>query len=205
MRRLVALLAVAGAVAFAAPAEAKPFSYSDPRDMPAHAGLDIVSVSYATEGTTSTRKVRGRTVRTYEPTKLVVTMTLAGAPLTEPGVRYRSDAQIDGCGWMSFWYSRGAANDALPQSWLNVGCGGPAGTTGGDTLFIDPKFTIKGSKLSWTVPLKALPKNARAGALLFDFRSSVDVVDPAFGFLGPDDAGDGIIDSARSDADWEIG
>lgn len=205
MRRVLAFATVAAVVTLASPADAKPFTYTDARgDQPANAGLDIVGVKYATEGTTTTTRSGGRTVKTYTPTKLVVSLTTAGAPVEEPGVKYRAEAQIEGCGPMTFTYSTGVASSVLALSQLSVGCGGPPGTTGGDTLFIDPAVSVKGNSVVWSVPLKALPKVARAGALLYGFRASVDVTDPAMGWLGPEDFGDGIFDVAKSDADWEV-
>lgn len=61
MRRILALAAVAAVVALAAPAEARPFTYTDPKgDMPV-AGADITGVTYATTGTTTSRaSARGR-------------------------------------------------------------------------------------------------------------------------------------------------
>lgn len=206
MRRLLVLPAIVATLALAAPAQAKPFTYTDPKgDVPAEAGLDIVGVTYATEGVTSVRKVGRKTVKTYEPTKLVVTLALAGAPLDQPGVKYRVEAQVSECGAMTFSYAPSLSSDVLASSQLVVGCGGANGTTGGDSLFLDPKFTVKGSTLTWSIPLKSLPKVARAGGLLYGLASSVDVAEPVLGSLGPDDVGSAVIDTARSDADWEIG
>lgn len=202
MRRLLPFVAVAAALAVAAPAHAKSFTYTDPADMPANAGLDIVAVTYGTEGTTTVAKVRGKRVTTYTPAKLVVTMKLAGAPMSQAGIRYRADAQVSECGAMTFTYTPGVA---LPPSALSVGCGGAGGVTGSDTTFLDPKIAVKGSTITWTIPLKALPKVARTGALVHTLRSSVDLVDPALGALGPDDFGNGVFDNAASDEDWEIG
>lgn len=205
MRRLLALVTVATAVAFAAPAEAKPFTYSDAKgDSPAGAGLDIVGVTYATEGTTTVTRVGRKTVKTYAPSKLLVTLTLAGAPMEQAGVRYRVSAEVSECGAMTFSYAPTVTSAALSSSQLSVGCGGAGGTTGSDTLFVDPKFSIKGSKLTWSVPLKALPKQARAGALLYKMTAFVDVAEPALGALGPGDFGKAVFDTASSDGDWEI-
>lgn len=205
MRRLILLVSIASAVALAAPAQAKPYTYSDAKgDMAADPGLDIVGVTYATEGVTTVTKSRGKTVKTYEPTKLVVTMTMAGAPKQQPGVKYRVDAQISECGSLNFTYAPTLAQDVLSNSQLVVGCGGPNGTAGGNSLFLDPKFAIKGNKLIWTVPLKALPKVARAGALISQMKSGVDLTEPVLGTLGPDDFGNAVLDSASSNGDWEV-
>jgi hypothetical protein len=205
MRRLLALVTVAAAVASATPASAKPYTYSDAKgDSPAGAALDIVGVTYSTEGITSVRKVGRKSVRTYEPTKLVVTLALAGAPMQQPGIRYQVSSQVAECGAMTFTYAPALGDAALTTSDLSVGCGGPAGTTGGDTLFLAPKLTIKGSKLIWSVPLKSLPKVARAGALHYGFTAGVDLVEPVLATLGPDDAGSAAFDTATTDGDWEV-
>ncbi|HWL37185.1 MAG TPA: hypothetical protein VNQ77_13455, partial [Frankiaceae bacterium] len=105
---------------------------------------------------------------------------------------------------MTFTYAPAAADAALTTSDMSLGCGGPAGTTGGDTLFLEPKLTIKGTKLIWSVPLKSLPKVARAGALHYGMTAAVDVVEPVLATLGPDDVGTGVFDNATSDGDWEV-
>jgi len=206
MRRFLVLPALAVTLAMVAPAQAKPFTYTDPKgDVPANAGLDIVGVTYATEGTTSVRKVGRKTVKTYQPLKLVVTMTLAGAPVEQAGIRYRVEAQVAECGPMTFSYAPALSEAALDAtSQLVVGCGGSSDVTGGDSVFLDPKFSVKGSSLVWSIPLKTLPKPARAGGLLYGLASSVDVVEPVLGALGPDDVGSEVLDTARSDADWDI-
>ncbi|HVF20931.1 MAG TPA: hypothetical protein VNA14_11925 [Mycobacteriales bacterium] len=204
MRRILVIVTALTLGALALPAEAKAFTYTDPKDMPADAGLDIVGVRYATEGTTSTRKVGRRTVKKYEPTKLVVTMTMAGPVFNQPGVKYHLHAQAEGCGEMKFIYTPAAGKDVLTYSQFSLACGGAPGALGGTTLFFAPQFAIKGNSLVWAVPLKALPKNVRAGALLYGFKSSVDITDPAIGALGPEDFGDGVLDKAKTDADWEI-
>lgn len=202
MRRLLLVLTVAAVTALALPAEAKPFTYQDPKDMPANGGLDIVSVSYYTGGVIRVTKSGRRTIRTYEPTKLYAVMTLAAAPVDQPGVKYSVMSQVEGCGEMAFTYSNGLASAALAVSQFRLGCGGPPGTTGGDTLFLDPQFAVKGTRLEWSVPLKSLPKDTRAGAILFGFRSSVDVAEPLVGLVGPEDFGDGVLDKAKNDGEW---
>lgn len=206
MRRLILLVSLASAVALAAPAQAKPFTYSDAKGdaLVPDAAFDIVGVTYSTEGVTSVTKSRGKTVKKYDPTKLVVTMTLAAAPKQQPGIKYRAEAQISECGSLNFFYAPTLAGDLAPAANLTVGCGGPDGPAGGNSLFLDPKLSIKGTKLIWSIPLKALPKVARAGALISQLKSSVDVVEPVLGSLGPDDFGSGVLDTASSGDDWEV-
>lgn len=206
MRRTLALAAVAALVAFAAPAEAKPFTYTDAKgDMPV-AGADIVSVTYATEGTTTSRRVGGRTVKTYVPTRLVVTMALAGTPVQQPGFRYEVEAEVAGCGTFALAYAPGTVYAGLlgPSS-LFVGCGG-ADPIGGDGQIIFPKFAVSGSKLVWTVTLKTLPKNVRAGAVFSGLNASVDLVEPVLGVQGSEETGGpALLDSAASSATWKLG
>lgn len=205
MRRLLALVTVAAAVATATPASAKPYTYADAKgDSPAGAALDIVGVTYSTEGVTSVRKVGRKTVKTYEPTRLVATLTLAGAPMQQPGIRYQVSSTVSECGAMTFTYAPAVGDAALSTSDMSLGCGGPAGAAGGNTLFLDPKFTIKGSKLIWSVPLKTLPKVARVGALHYGMTAGVDLVEPLLATLGPGDFGKDVFDIATSDGDWEV-
>ena len=202
MRRILALAAVVTAVALAAPAQAKAFSYADAQgDMPANPGLDIVSVSYATEGVTTVTKVRGRRVTTYTPQRLVVALKLAGAPVQQAGIRYVVAAQAEECGQFDFSYAPGTPGSKLTgEAQLYLGCGGAPGAVGGsDGQFLDPKFAVKGSTLVWTIALKQLPKSTRAGAMLSNLKSAVEAVEPALGSVPVTE-----LDTARSDADWDI-
>lgn len=207
MRKPLVLAALAVTVAaFSAPAEAKPFSYDDAKgDMPV-AGVDIVSVSYATQGTTTTSKVRGRTVRTYTPTHLVVTLALADAPVEQPGLRYKVEATVEGCGTFALSYAPGTVYSGLiGPSTLFLGCGG-SDPVGGEGQILFPKFAKDGSKLTWTMALKAMPKNVRAGAVFAGHNASVDVVEPVLGVQGSEETGGpALIDTATGSGTWKLG
>lgn len=206
MRKPLVLAGLLALAAFAAPADAKPFTYSDAKgDMPV-AGVDIVSVTYATQGTTSTSKVRGRTVRTYTPTHLVVTLALADAPVDAPGVRYKVEATVDGCGSFSVAYAPNTVYaNLLGPATLFLGCGG-ADPVGGEGQVLFPKFAVEGSRLVWTTSLKLLPKNVRAGAVFTGHNASVDIVEPVVGVQGSEETGGpALVDTAASPATWKLG
>jgi hypothetical protein len=162
-------------------------------------------VKFGTEGDTSVTRVGRKTVKTYTPSKLVVSLTLAGAPMAQSGVRYQVSAEVSECGELTLTYAPTETSAVLSPTQASLGGGGAGGTTGGDTLFPDPKFAIKGNTLTWSLPLKALPKQARAGALLYKMSAMTDLAEPVLGALGPGDFGPPVFDSATTDGDWEIG
>lgn len=205
MRRPLVIAAVAAVLAFAAPADAKPFTYTDPKgDMPV-AGVDIVSVTYSTTGTTTTSKVRGRKVQTYTPTHLVVTLGLAGAPVEQPGIKYKVDADVGGCGVFALSYAPGTVySQSFGPSSLYLGCGG-ADPIGGEGQILFPKAAVKGSTITWELSLKTLPKNVRAGAVFGGLNATVDVVEPALGVQGLEETGGpALLDTATSTATWKL-
>ncbi len=196
MRRLLAPLAAVAVLALIAPAHAGSFSYTDPADMPASGGLDILSVTYSTLG-----KGKGKA---YVPSTLVASMTLSAAPVKQAGVGYEVAAQVEGCGDVVFSYTPGTvASAVLGEALLFLGCGGAADPTGSDSQILTPKFDITGSTLTWSMALKALPKQVRAGAVLTQLQSLVDVVEPAFGTRLLE-AAPGLLDTATSDRTWKI-
>lgn len=196
MRRLLAPAALVAALALAVPAHAAPFTYTDPADMPANGGLDILSVTYATTG-----KGKGKS---YVPSTLVATMTLGAPPIQQAGFGYVVDATVDGCGAFQFSYSPGSATSSvIGEAILFVGCGGAPDPTGGEGQILSPKFTVAGNVLTWSIGLKALPKETRAGAVLSELASHVDAVDPVFGLRVLEGA-PAVYDNAATDATWKI-
>ncbi|HVE64398.1 MAG TPA: hypothetical protein VNB94_11435 [Mycobacteriales bacterium] len=196
MRRTLAPLAALAALALITPASAGSFSYADPKDQPANGGFDILSVSYSTLG-------KG-TGKRYVPATLVASMTLSAAPVKQAGVGYIVAAQVEGCGDVTFSYTPGTvASGILGEALLFVGCGGATDPTGSDSQILTPKFAITGSTLTWSMALKALPKAVRAGAVLTEMESIVDVVEPAFG-TRPIGVGPGLLDTATTEQTWRI-
>ncbi|HEV2890503.1 MAG TPA: hypothetical protein VGX28_09010 [Frankiaceae bacterium] len=206
MRKPLVIAALVAVAAFSTPAGAKPFAYDDAKgDMPV-GGVDIVSVSYATTGTTTTTKVRGRKVTTYTPTQLVVTLALADVPVEQPGLKYKVEANVEGCGTFALAYAPGTVYAGISgPSTLFLGCGSSDPVAGeGQILF--PKFSKDGNKLVWTLSLKTLPKNVRAGSVFTGHNASVDVVEPILGVQGLEETGGpALLDSATSTATWTLG
>lgn len=149
------------------------------------AALDITSVRFSTSGTTTVTKVGKKKVKktTYTPTKLVITQTLAAAPSTQAGARYVINADIAGCGGIDVYYVNGAEGPT-GNVWLD--CPEGSGAADGGTL-IDMTPKIAGSTMTWELPLKMLPKEARVGALVSGFQAYTDIGDPVFGLLGTGD------------------
>ncbi|HVF18669.1 MAG TPA: hypothetical protein VNA14_00300 [Mycobacteriales bacterium] len=194
MRRILAPLAAVVVLALAVPSHAGSFSYADPADMPANGGLDILSVTYATTG-----KGKGKA---YVPSTLVATMTLSATPVEQPGVGYEIAGAVDGCGEFTFSYTPGTvASAVIGEALLTVGCGGTTPVSEGQIL--TPKFEVTGSTLTWSIGLKALPKETRAGSVLTSLVSRVDFVEPGFGSR-PVQPAPGVFDTATTDKSWKI-
>ena len=221
-RRLAAALgaaaiAVAPQLATAAPAPAPQITDATGDAVGAQASLDIVSVRFSTTGTTTVTTTgkgkKKRTVTTYTPTKLVITETLAAAPSTQPGTRYRVEATIDGCGQLDVYYTNGAEGP-LGSVWLDC----PEGALGESGTLLDVFPRISGSTLTWELPLKMLPREVRVGSVLSEFRAYTDLGDPVIGILGtgegasnalivPGDptVGLAVADLATGTATWKLG
>ena len=201
MRRLLVHVALLAALALAAPSHAASFSYSDPADMPADGGLDILSVGYSTAG-----KGKGKS---YVPSTLIATMTLAAPPFEQPVVGFSVAAVVADCGELTFTYTPGTVGSAvLGPALVFVGCGGTTDPTS-DNQLLTPKFEGTGSTLTWSIGLKALPKEIRAGAELTSLRALVDVVEPVTGSriteVSSEAPTPGLIDTATTTATWRIG
>jgi len=196
MRRLLTPVALLAVLAVIAPANAGTFTYTDPADMPANGGLDIRSVTYSTLG-----KGKGKA---YVPSTLVASLTLSAPPVDQAGVGYEVAAQVEGCGDLIFSYTPGTvASAVLGEALLFVGCGGAGDPTGSDAQILTPKFAVTGATLTWSMALKAMPKQIRAGAILDSLVSRVDVVEPAFG-TRPVGAAPALLDTAMTDQTWTI-
>lgn len=207
IRRLGAAVALAIASAYlAAPGSAavvvpKP-QLTDPAgdSIGNQASLDLISATYSTTGITTTTKVRGKTVKTYKPKNLVVTLTLNAPPSTQTGVKYQLDAQVDGCGSFGYSYTPGAATGANS---LFTACPAGANAASGGTL-IKPDTTFVGNSIVWTVPLAALPSEVKVGSSFGTFTAAVGLAEPVTGVIGTNDLGFAF-DTAKSDSVWKLG
>lgn len=202
----VAATALAAGSALAAPTR-KPQIVDAANDaLGGQAGTEIVSVLWTTTGDTTVSRVRGRKVTTYTPRKLVVTLNLAGAPMSQAGFAYETEAEFAGCGTVRFTYTPGTVfGQVLGPASLWYDCGEPDPTTG-DTLVLvpNPKHKIGAKSITWEYAIKAFPKAVKVGAPVTDFSAAVDIVEPVFGLQGTTDTGTPI-DGATSDAVWKLG
>ena len=183
---LAAALAVAASAGLADAAAPKPQVVDAKGDSPGGVGTaDITSARWSTTGDTTVSKVRGKKVTTYTPRKLVVSVSLAAAPTSNPPFAYEAAAEVAGCGGVRFTYTPGTVfSELLGDSSLWIDCGEPDQT--GSTLLLIPGVdtAIKGSTITWTVSIKMLPKPVRVGSRWSEFRAAADVVEPVFGLYG---------------------
>ena len=151
------------------------------------ASLDIVSVAYTTTGI--------GTGKGYTPKKLVVTLTLA-APPSSPGVSYTVSADTDTCGVLESRFAPGNATASL--------IGDTYATFGSCAESVFHFAKVKGNQVSFEYALKAIDLDR--GTQLFDFRATVNVIDPALGSLGTDanSATDGVLDTATGKGTWRV-
>lgn len=115
---------------------------------------DVKSVLF--QSTFKTKKVNGKVVKV--PTGFTVTMTLAAAPTT-PEVFYRVIAAVAGC-----------ANDVFFEYGTDVATGGsdvrcPATPPANDQTYSDAAAVVKGSTITWTLPLSAFRAGTKFSSL----------------------------------------
>jgi len=160
------------------------------------AANDITKVTFTTTGTTT--KV-GKYLK-YTPKNLVVSMTLAAAPGSTPGLDYEVDAQLDGCGGTKFSYTPGAQTEGS----LFTDCGSPESTGTGTSTLYTTSPTVNGSTITWTFGLKELSPEFKPGATFSGLTALTVQNDPVFGIIGPGIVG-GDYDDAATDSTYKIG
>jgi len=194
--RLLAVAAVA-ALAAAVPATAAPApQITDPTGDARNqsAGADIVSALFGTSGTTA--KVGKKSV--YTPTKLVVTVTYAAAPSTDPYVSHQLVFELPGCGrvYMEVFNGSSTFGDAECL---------------GDGVTFDPSFKMAGNAITWTLPFQSIGKQYfKVGTALTDLVAYTAVAEPALGLETQDFFGaaplpvDGALDFATTTAAYKV-
>ena len=198
IRRWLALVPVA-AVVLAGTAHAGPTTVPQIKD-PAgdaaggQAGTDIVSVLFTTGGKGSGKR--------YVPKSFTVTMTLAGAPLSGPGLTYEVHASTDKCGDISFTYEPGTPYENVTglNGWADWGsCDNQAGDGNVELLTVQ----VEGSKLVWEFGYKAI--SLKVGAKLSDMKAYVDPSNPAVPFPASANGGPfGVVDVATGTGTWTV-
>lgn len=215
MRRspLILLAVAATALAFvpsgAGAASAKPLITDAKGDARAlGSGYDIVSADLYTTGTT--KKVGKKTV--YTPTKLVLTTTFAAPPSSTPGATYNVYADVSACDNGSFnWYYQ-PGNTLYGEGQLYIdGCGESDAT--GTSMFVGEAYpVVKGSTITWTMPLKAMGPDLPLGTTFTNFRVYADQNEPVANLVGTtlvnaatEEAGlEGTVDTATSKAVYRL-
>lgn len=169
----------------------------------AQTAYDITGVTYTTTGTTETRKVGKKKVAVYTPKDLVVTMNLAAPPSTNPTSLYQVNVETGSCGGLQLYY---APSLVLEGSGGLVSCGSEPDETGSTTTFLDVVPQLKGNSIVFTMSIKGLPKEMKAGSTLSGTTAFTTIVEPVTGIFGPyqvDPAAS--YDTATSDATFVIG
>lgn len=172
--RLVSAAAAAALLAAgAAPSYAmRPRNHiADPKgDAKGNLGFaDIVTGNFSTAG-------RG------DQRALVGTLTLAGAPRTDPGFTYTLGAEVDGCGHVEFQYTPLAVSSLLQgEKSFYMFCDLPAGPSGTSSLHNEVSVSVRGRAITWSVPLIVLPPEMGPGALYSQFDAVADVAEPVIG------------------------
>lgn len=198
LRRSTVLLAALLAAATALPSHAAPKpQITDPAGdaVGMQGGTDIVSVTYATTGIGSGRK--------YVAKKLVVTMQMAGAVITQPGLTYEVQADTGPCGAVTFTAEQGSPYTAVTglNGWADWG-GCNVGDSNVELLMVN----VKDKTLTWTFSLKLIPKELKLGTVFTNFEARVDPTNPLIPF--PSNATQttlGLIDKATGPGPWKLG
>jgi len=140
------------------------------------AATDITKVLFTTSGKTTTKRVGNKNVKIYTANALIVQLVLAAPPTAAPPVVYEVDSQTQKCGTMYLYYDP----EELASGGFLGGCS-PADATGSTTTDIDVIPVVKGSTITWTMPLSGLPKDMKIGSTITDVQSYVAVADPFTG------------------------
>jgi hypothetical protein len=193
--RSLGLFIAAVAILFHAfPAQAAgPMSFDDPKGdaLDMQDSFDIVGIKYALAKT-----------RTGAP-QINVTMTLAGPPrlqLSSYNV-LGSASPEEGCGRFEVDFSPGTLATTLVggspfELWVED-CQAPNDTTG-NLVLSDISGEVKGSSITWFVPLDSLKKKARAVGRISDIHAYTYTADPLFGLQGNHDLDTNTDDAATT-------
>lgn len=200
MRRPALLLAALVAVAVAMPSHAAPKpQITDAKGDGPQPGADIVSVLYSTTGTGTGRK--------YVPKKLVVTMTMAGDVITHPGLTYEVSALTTSCETVTFSAQQGSPYTTVTglNGWAEWGsCTKPS--SDGDSNVELLTAAVKGNTITWSMPIKMLPKGLTVGTIFSDFAARIDPTNPVIPFPSSTTQTDrGLLDIGTGAAKWKLG
>lgn len=199
MPRRALLLATLLAAVTVAPSLAAPApQIVDPKGdaVGAQPGADLVSVTFSTTGTGAGRG--------YVAKKLLVTMTLAGDVLAQPVLTYEVTAQTGTCGEVEFTAEFGSPYSQVVSvdGWSSWGdCVAP----GDDDNVALMKVAVKGNTITWSFPIKTIPKELKLGTVFSDFEARIDPTNPVVPF--PSRATQtrlGLVDVATGTGTWKM-
>jgi hypothetical protein len=163
------------------------------------ASTDIASVTLTTTGKTTSKKVKGKTVTTYTPTALVVSLNLSAAPSTLPATNFEVGADTSACGSLSLYRDGG---DLASGGF--VGCGSPADATGSTSTAVDAPAVV-GNSVVWTMPFVTLPAEMKAGSSITGIHGYVSIAEPLSGVSTSFVTTAANVDDVASDAVYTVG
>ena len=155
---------------------------------------ELTKMTWTTSGTTTKRKVGARTVTTYTPKKLLVTLETAGDIDTSGTTQYDIEGTSDGCGDFYVYVSPGAALESV------------AGSCADDDAidFAETTYAVAGKTITFTIPLGSVP-GLKAGKAVSGLNAYTGNVEPFTGEGGPVLFGGTLAnDSVASDASFKI-
>lgn len=185
VRHRVLLVACALAAATALPVEAAPRpNIEDPVGdaVTGNGAHDIASVTYA-----------------VIDNALVVTMQLAAAPSSQVGTVYGTEARVAGCGYWNYTYTPGGL---ATEGDLFAECGSDTpNERGGYAAFLPVRITVEGTRISWSLPTKELPRAVKTGSAFSRLIAFSGVTEPVLGSA----AGlAGNLDDAAGKGSWRL-
>lgn len=200
MSRRPVLLVAALAATLAIPSHAAPKpQITDAKGDGPQPGVDIVSVLWSTTGSGSGRK--------YVPKKLVVTMTMAGDVVTQPGLTYEVSALTTTCETVTFSVQQGNPySTALGvNGWAEWGACTKPGSDGPSSVEL-LTAAVKGNTITWSMSIKSLPKDLTLGTIFSDFEARIDPTNPVIPFPSSlTNTDNGLIDLGTGNVKWKLG
>lgn len=196
--RLLTLVPLA-ALALATAAHAGPTTVPQVKDAAGdatggQAGTDITSVLFTTSG-------KG-TGRSYVPKSFSVTLTLAGPPMSGPGLTYEVHATTSKCGDIGFTYEPGTPYERITglNGWADWGtCDNQAGDSNIELLTVQ----TSGSKVIWEFGFKAI--GLTVGTVFSNMKAFVDPSNPAVPFPADSTVGErDVFDVATGTGSWKL-
>ena len=169
------------------------------------AGFDIVTASFDTTKTFTTKVVKGKRVKVATPTGIQITLKMAGAPSTAPTSSYGITATHSLCGnlRLQIYYS-----ESGPQTYGDLSqCGEGGGSTDTSTTRWSIAFTpkVSGNDMVIAIPFKLLPKSFKVGSLLDEivaYTSTAEFV--VAGYQPTDVEPSAGIDIATASKPWKV-